>query len=343
MKKRRSNKRSNRRILLLLVMTLFLMGLGATSTYAWFTANKTITVNPIQVNVETQGGIQISVDARTWKSQIGPTDLNNAAAYYTDHTNQIPATLEAVSSGLAVDTSGRLEMFYGVVDTTGTDHILTATRDIEVRGTTGRFVAFDVFIKADSTSQLYLTTNSGVSVPADQPNDTGIKNATRVAFVETGFSANLGLAHTAYQALNNGTGSTVYLWEPNYDVHTATAIAHADSVYGLTIPATGGAVVPYSGVKAAILSTDNVNAAVLGTTTHATAYPSFFNAISPTYSTPLAFTGGSTPQQVFTVQEGVTKMRWYMWIEGQDVDCENSASGGYAVFNVQLTSEGPTP
>ena len=31
-------------------------------------------------------------------------------------------------------------------------------------------------------------------------------------------------------------------------------------------------------------------------------------------------------------------MRIYMWIEGQDVDCENNASGGDLTFNLQFSS-----
>ena len=28
-----------------------------------------------------------------------------------------------------------------------------------------------------------------------------------------------------------------------------------------------------------------------------------------------------------------------MWIEGQDVDCENNASGGSITYNLQITTE----
>ena len=40
---------------------------------------------------------------------------------------------------------------------------------------------------------------------------------------------------------------------------------------------------------------------------------------------------------MFTLAKGVTKLRIYMWIEGQDVDCENAASGGNVSFNLQLS------
>ena len=44
-------------------------------------------------------------------------------------------------------------------------------------------------------------------------------------------------------------------------------------------------------------------------------------------------------KQVFNLKAGVTKIRVYMWIEGQDVDCENNASGTDISFNLQFTTE----
>ena len=39
----------------------------------------------------------------------------------------------------------------------------------------------------------------------------------------------------------------------------------------------------------------------------------------------------------FDVAEGVTKVRIYMWIEGQDVDCEDHASGSALTYNLQFS------
>ena len=41
--------------------------------------------------------------------------------------------------------------------------------------------------------------------------------------------------------------------------------------------------------------------------------------------------------ELMTLSRGVTKIRIYMWVEGQDVDCENNASGGAIQFNLGLT------
>ena len=42
-------------------------------------------------------------------------------------------------------------------------------------------------------------------------------------------------------------------------------------------------------------------------------------------------------QKIFALTAGITKVRVYMWIEGQDVDCENTASGTDISYNLQFT------
>ena len=84
-------------LLLLLLITGFLL---TTSTYAWFTSNTTVSVNNIQVNVATQNGIQLSVDGINWKSILSTTDLQGAYNTYGAATNQLPSTLEPVSTAM---------------------------------------------------------------------------------------------------------------------------------------------------------------------------------------------------------------------------------------------------
>jgi hypothetical protein len=41
-------------------------------------------------------------------------------------------------------------------------------------------------------------------------------------------------------------------------------------------------------------------------------------------------------QDWFTLPAGISKVRFYLWIEGQDVDCENNASGDAISFNMNF-------
>ena len=79
LKKQNRRKRKKYRLLILL---LLLFGTGimlATSTYAWFTANKTVSIGTLQVQIEAKNGIQISADGTNWKSIVQKTDLTSAS------------------------------------------------------------------------------------------------------------------------------------------------------------------------------------------------------------------------------------------------------------------------
>ena len=52
------------------------------SSYAWFTANQTVTISQLQVKVEAANGLQISADAQNWKTVLDINDLKEAAETY---------------------------------------------------------------------------------------------------------------------------------------------------------------------------------------------------------------------------------------------------------------------
>ena len=60
-----------------------------------------------------------------------------------------------------------------------------------------------------------------------------------------------------------------------------------------------------------------------------------FQSVTPTITTPATFLNN---QSLFTLKAGITKIRIYMWVEGQDVDCENNASGGSIKFDLKITT-----
>lgn len=324
MKKKQKKTSFKSAILLLLLMAILLI----TSTYAWFTANQTVTISSLQVNVQAVNGLQISADGTNWKSTLTNADLENASTTYTDCKNQLPEAMQPVSTAGNV-SEGKLDMYYGDVKPGEEDQngqfMLTAVQQKDANGKEGYYIAFDVFLRVDKATQLYLTPNSGVTF-GDDAEDKGLQNAARIAFIDEGtVSADAGAA--AMQALNGGT--TAEIWEPNYDTHTPLAIANALNNYGLSI-SESNAQLDYYGIKAPISQGDNITIQQLSTPSD-----SFFAKVDPTYST---ITGFDSNQQFINLDEGVTKVRIYMWIEGQDVDCENGASGTDVKFDLQFTS-----
>ena len=323
MKKRKNRKK--RKILLAIIMILFTAVVLSASTYAWFTANKTVTVESIDVTVSTSQGLQISVDAANWKSIVTAAEIKGAS--WTGVVNQIPTapnTAVPVST-IGNVTNGKMDMYKGTIETAtdGTgDNILTAVKSTEANGTGGDFVAFDLFFQSTIAQTVYLTSNSNVIADGTS---TGIENATRVAFIKEGSVA---AGSTAAQAQAITGSQSTMIWEPNYDVHTANGVANALNVYGITTSQTGGTKLAYNGVKAPIAK---ANAIRLDDNDSL-----YFGAVT-TVGSVAAGIPESTYINAFTVAAGITKVRIYMWIEGQDVDCEDNASGGSLTYNLQFS------
>lgn len=334
-------QRQKRRKYRLLILLLLLFGTGTlltTSTYAWFTSNKNVSVESLQVNIEAKNGIQISADGTNWKAMVQRTDLAGAkTGKYQAAVNQLPTILEPVSTAGVPDANGRLPMYYGVIETSETaahngQYILTTTKEEEKDDSArvpgdpaGKYIAFDLFFKVNTETQVYLNAGSGVTTTDAQ--DTGIKNAARIALVNLGNIAD-GSALDAIQALNNGATSTVTLWEQNYDVHTPAGVKQAKDVYGHDTMENGAPAISYKGVIDTITKAEDILQSDTSSETK-------FKSVDPTIKTVAGFTKN---QALFSLPAGITKIRVYMWVEGQDVDCENNASGGTIKFDLKITT-----
>lgn len=329
MKNRKSSK-----MLYLLLLLMFTTIMLSTSTYAWFTSNRVVTINSINVHVAASGGIEISADGSNWKSVIFPEDLTSVHdTTYPTSVNQIPGIMEPVSTGKEIDTSkGFLKMYYGTTDNNETgDYILTSVRSVEEEGngetSNGKFIAFDLFFKVNKETPIYMTNNSKVTYTDEDGK--GIAAATRIAFLDEG-TTETGTDLASIQGLKEATSARTYIWEPNYDVHTPAAVANAYDVYGITTRETNAPRIIYDGVINEIGIENNV----LLKKAKSSIYPNLFKTVNVDYYTEKDFTDY---QPVFTLRPGITKIRVYMWIEGQDVDCENNASYDDIQFDLQFT------
>ncbi len=319
MKNKRKKQKKLSSLILLLLLLVVLLG---TSTYAWFTSNKNVSVEGIDVKVTTSSGLLISADATNWKTTLNNDDLTSVT--WDGKKNQLPAMITNTTTGKTMDTTetGALDMYDGEVTSDGGVLKLTTTKAAaEAHGTSGNYVAFDVFFKTESGGQIYLTTSANVTKAATSE-EKGLKNASRIAFVKEGNKPADAAVNEIY-ALNGATANDVVVWEPNYDEHTSYGVTQASTVYGInTLKAgTGNAKVEYKGVKAPVekkvltYTDDNyVKVDTIGT-----------------IATPAGYTA------IFSLATGITKMRIYFWVEGQDVDCENNASGTGISLNIALS------
>ena len=323
MKKKKNQKRYKkwRSLILLLFLTIIMFG---TSTYAWFTANRVVTINAINVNVQASNGIQISTNAVDWKSVLTNMDITNNA--YSGNNNQLPGVVTAVSTAGTVDTTtGLLDMFIADIDndaSTGS-YVLTAEADTEPGGSSGHFVAFDVFLRVDQRSTISLTSDSDVlSIGTDK----GLKNASRVGFVYLGHGDSDD--DPADLIALNSPASKAIIWEPNADAHSTVVQTSVAPEYSVTLSASSNTT--YYGLKAEVPDPVDLKTIV------ASGMAAYTSQVTPDVVT---LEENSVYSQIFILETGVTKYRVYMWIEGQDIDCENNATGSNISFNVQLSTE----
>ena len=321
-KEERKDQKRRKKILIAILAILFTGIILSASTYAWFTANRTVKVDTININAVASNGIQISTDAVNWKPVVNSIDIQNATTNYAAAVNKLPDDLNPVSTVGEIDsTTGYMKMFLGTVDSTGSSYALTAQQETESSATAyndanANFVVFDLFFKVTTGAPVYLSPDSKVTVNGT---DKGLQNAARVAFVNEG-SVGTDVAETTAQSLHAGSG--LIIWEPNYTTHTQAGVDNAKNTYGKTAFTSTSSDDPYYGVKA------NITTPVALTSTDS----SLFSQVNPAIKTP---SNNTSYNNFFTLTAGVTKVRVYMWVEGQDVDCENNASG--ASFDVVMS------
>ena len=388
--KKEEKKKRLRMLILLLFVTIVML---ATSTYAWFTSNRTVQIEDIDVHVAASSGLQISTDGEDWKTLIQNADIN-APTNYSTHINQLPYELVPVSTA-GETSSGYLKFFRGVVEgdmNQGGALALTANQTLAehryvktgmdgdnavyTNATRPEFIAFDIFIKVDNAAgeDIYLDTGSGVTSTANKA-DKHLQFASRYAFVRESNAIADGSALSSIQTPNLGTD--VIIIEPNYDGHTVTGVTAANSYYNQTVHDYGNnesildngsstePALAYMGVKAAIPSpivlvntnpggnpsstyfqdvTDNADLIWTNTaySKAGTTIKSFTNGTADTVQAGATAVSGEKDSRnlhfLFHLDQGITKYRFYMWVEGQDVDCENNASGDDISFDFQFTT-----
>ena len=274
-------------------------------TYAWFTTGNSATVGTLDVNVQTANGIQISLDASTWKSNITSTDIINAVNNSQNVNIQFPQSSDGIVpvSTAGYVENGKMKMFKGELK----NGALTSTEEIESTSLEGNFIAFDLYFKASGADQVltlkYGATQSYVKCInlADSGKDStiGTEKAVRVAFLPMGVAQNAAGAR-ALKDVEGGRASLI--WEPNMNERASGVEAESGRL-------------GYDGLKSAFSSTALEEITSKG---YAEAMPETFDG----------------EKDIVTLKSGINKIRVYIWLEGQDVDCVNDIS--FADFATNL-------
>jgi len=218
---------------------------------------------------------------------------------------------------------------------------------------------------------IYLTTNSKAKVAAGGVANTGIENSVRVAFTQIGrvigtedTPASITGITCADDAATGVTGicRDAQIWEPNDNRHVAAAISWYNTsclkraVDGTNVTSVSsyttdlcGSVVDYSyyptyAVTKPIASTDNVDvydgAEYNGYTATSTGVDKFLSPHETFTDTMKMLAGVQRPTFMTLAANSITKVRVYIYIEGQDVDNYDFAQIGKRIsINFGFTKE----
>lgn len=321
---RGSKRRLNSSLMALFLIAMLLIA----STYAWFSANKVVTLDGIHAKVSAAEGLQISLDGENWSSNI---TLNKAAldAVGSDKNSYVwPNELRPVSTDGHV-TGGKFEMYSGEVSSDGSYLTGAAINNSD-------YIVFDLYFKNSSsqtTDNLQLNIGTMLQVTNEAlRNITGLENSARMGMIVYDSSAVLTAAPTDVRALAAGEAPKTSIWEPNYNKHITEVVtndARIDSATSAfkTLALQSITTTKVEGVGDVVA---NINAAT--ESEDAAGNLKAQETMQTDYTLTAAQNMTDINSAVVTLKgNAITKAKLYIWLEGQDPDCIDTASTGQSL------------
>ncbi len=346
--------------IILLALVIFII-----STYAWFSTQRNVSITNLNGTVEVAEGLEISLDAENWSNGLvlgdeeGQLDIIDDA--YDGNHNIKPTEMLPVSTlGLVGSNRTDLLMLRGTLNNSIQLNNIQAMDEEETNSemtTYPGYFAFDVFLKNSSRQDdlddtLQLNYDSSLEIMETENSATGLQNTARVAFAKyAGTSDTMADAATILkETAGVGVGgspvyiSDVAIWEPNSNDHVEYVVQNNNKItgqgasfnattqmdtYALTDNSQGQSIADiykWDGTER-LLQKQNV----LQTTKTSTEDYSIAEGVQNLVSTSDGTTDfGIAPNKI-------CRLRIYVWLEGQDVDCINYAShGGGVKVNIGL-------
>lgn len=280
------------------------------STFAWFSMAKRVEVETMELNITSPDGVQLSANANAFTTMLTLADIKGESTArwvaYEGNQNNFPELLSPSSSTLFVDNS--LPVFYsGSINDTGRINATKVDSDVS-----SGYVVFDLFVKVGQDQKVYWNEST---ITCEDNAD--VVSAMRMAVVNCGtVPAKAEAAAILGVVPQNALQNRVVMYEPESTNHTeASGYAdgatvpdvYIDAPFANRVPTGNGANI----MQEAQYSSDAVGTRALDSNKADNAY---FNAVA-----------------------GINRIRVYLWMEGNDVDCENSVAGASIDFNLVFT------
>jgi len=279
------------------------------STFAWFSMAKRVEVETMQLNITSPEGIQISANTSAFTTKLTMDDFKATSTTRfkadDDNTNHFPEVLSPSSCAFLQSAATLPKFFTGSINDAGKASA-TAVTDA-----TGGYVVFDLFVKLGSATTVFFGDSTVTCTDnADVP------TAMRIAVVNCGGSEDKTAAKAITSGIKmNGYNGSIVVYEPDAKNHTeasgatdGTAVATRPISDACSNQTPGGA-----------------NKNIITNNTYTSNY-ACTNADDSTKS-----------NAAFSAIAGINRIRVYIWMEGNDVDCANDVAGSTIDVNLIFT------
>lgn len=307
---------------LMLLVTFFLGVLLIFSAYAWFNASLDVKVKFINLTVSKKSGLYISLDGIDFSSSVQISKkvlLDELSNRYPKHTSQwANGGLYPVSSkGIPNSNTDIFEIYFASnfeVDYETNKSYLTTKKSIEtVASDKKNYIAFDIFLKnitgSPVSDNLYIDEGTNIIVDSEEtPQILGLINSSRFGFVKVG-SVSRNSTVTEIQNIECNNNCEMVIYEPNSTRHTDLSIQRAKK-YNVNL--VNGEYYPTLAITGE-MNFFEINDTIKG-------------KVSENFE--LQNTQVDINKPIFEIPDGVTKLRVYVWIEGQDIDSLATRSEG---------------
>ena len=322
-RKENEEKTSKRNYNLLIIVT-FLMGIiFLVSTYAWFYSSLDVKVKFVNLVVSNNAGLTISLDGINFGSSVQISEenlINNLKTAYPNSTSQWPMHgLRPVSSnGISNPNEEKFNIFYAskaeYLNEEKTKSSLTTKRANEnTINNLSSFVAFDIFLKnvtgSPISDNLYL--DEGTDVVLESKNDEeiqGLLNSIRMGFLKIG-SVPLDADVNSIQNVGCNNNCQAIIYEPYSTNHTNLSISRVEK-YNINL--LNGQYYPTYAMINSVTGVDFKDI--------------IYGQDRENFG--LQITRVDKSRSLFEIPDGITKVRVYVWIEGQDIDSLETKSNG---------------
>lgn len=336
-KKKKEKKKLRERInVKLTVILILLFGvLFIFAAYAWFSSSLNVRIRTFRMAVDRNSGLTISLDAINYDSYVEineETLITNLNNLYPTHMSQwsINGLTPVSSNGITNPNSPQFNIFAsdGVLyQRNDRDNGFIVTEQL-VEDQVKRYsyyIAFDIFLRNETGSpvsdNLYL--NRGALFALDDGSDEemqGLANSVRFGIVKIG-STSLDATATEAQNLSCNNDCESIIYEPNSRNHTDLSIERAQKYNVSLVNGERFPTYAFSREGGPIFVRNTVSGSP--------------NIDLNYFSLQETITDEDLGEPLFTIPNGVTKARIYLWIEGQDIDSLETNSAG-ADMNISV-------